>query len=165
MKNGILGTIGTGIMKLSPIKVIIIDDVSSYFNEQMLSIASANSAVTFERYEVCDAILLKNLISNPRDILIIDIKGTVSQDIGNDGFDVAKHVYENTSTFVAVTSAHKYHLKNRTSYGDYVLEDRLMTPIDFCHELNNMIEIYLKIKLKVYKKISYRIGSWLFNLF
>lgn len=163
MKNGIIGKIGQGLMKLSPIKVIIIDDVETYFNEQMLNIAGAKGTVTFERYPTCDANLLKNLVSNPRDIMIIDIKGTVSPDIGKDGFDVAKHIFQNASTFVAVTSAHKYHLKNRTNYGDYVMEDRLLTPIDFTEELNCMIDQYLKKKKKMYQKIGYRVGKSLFR--
>jgi hypothetical protein len=163
MKNGLFGKIGLLVMKLSPIKVIIIDDVDTYFNEQMLSIASANGTITFERYTQCDSNLLKSLVSNPRDILIIDIKGTVSGDIGKDGFDVAKHVFLNTQTYVAVTSAHKYHLRNRTNYGDYVMEDRLLTPIDFTEELNSMIDKYLKKKISIYQKIGFRFGKYLFK--
>jgi len=163
MKNGIIGKIGQGLMKLSPIKVIIIDDVETYFNEQMLSIAGAKGTISFERYYICDVNLLKSLISNPRDILIIDVKGTVSEEVGKDGFDVAKHVYQNSPTYVAVTSAHKYHLKNRTNYGDYVMEDRLLTPVDFTEEINSMIDNYLKKKKKVYQKIGFRIGKYLFK--
>jgi len=160
MKNGIIGKIGNGLMKLSPIKVIIIDDVESYFNEQMLSIAGASGTISFERYPICDSNLLKSLISNPRDILIIDIKGTASSDIGKDGFDIAKHVFQNSPTYVAVTSAHKYHLKNRTNYGDYIMEDRLLTPIDFTEELNSMIDNYLRKKKKIYQKIGFRLGKY-----
>lgn len=163
MKNGLLGKIGQGLMKFTPMKVIIIDDVETYFNEQMLSIAGAKGTVSFERYTKCDANLLKSLVSNPRDILIIDIKGTVSEDVGKDGFDVAKHVFQNSPTYVAVTSAHKYHLKNRTNYGDYVMEDRLLTPVDFTEELNSMIDNYLKKKKKIYQKIGFRIGKYLFK--
>jgi hypothetical protein len=125
----------------------------------MLSIASANGTITFERYKKCDAILLKNLVSNPRDILILDIKGTVTKDIGNDGFDIAKHVYNNTQTFVVITSAHKYHLKNRTNYGDYIMTDRLLTPIDFTSELNLIIDLYLKNKMRIYQKLLFKIGK------
>jgi len=150
-------------MKFSPIKVIIIDDVETYFNEQMLSVASAKGNITFERYAKCDTYLLKSMVANPRDILIVDIKGTASPEIGKDGFDIAKHIYQNSNTFVATTSAHKYHLKNRTNYGDYVMEDRLMTPIDFTEELNSMIEICLKNKRKLYQKVGYRIGKKIFK--
>ncbi len=163
MKNGIASGIGKTLMKLNPIKIIIIDDVKSYFNESMLSIASANGNICFERYYKCDAILLKNLVENPRDILIIDIKGTVTADIGKDGFDVANHVYNFTNTFVATTSAHKFHLKNREKYGDYVISERLMTPVDFCDELNTMINIYLKQKTKIYKKIVFKLGKYMFK--
>ena len=62
MKNGFFSNAGIFFMKLSPIKVIIIDDVKSYFNDNMLSIAGANGNVCFERYYKCDGILLKNLM-------------------------------------------------------------------------------------------------------
>ena len=163
MKNGILNGIGKNLMKLSPIKVVIVDDVSTYFNEQMLSVASAKGNITFERYNKCDSILLKSLVSNPRDILIMDIKGTVTNDIGKDGFDVASHVVKNTTTFVAITSAHKYQLKNRMNQVDYVIEDRLLTPIDFTDEMNIIIDKYLKNKSKVYGKIIYKLGKSLAN--
>src|SRR5690554_8181513 len=104
MKNGIASKIGKTLMKLNPISVIIIDDVKSYFNPTMLSIASAGGNISFERYYKCDETLLKNLVQRPRDIMIIDIKGTVTDDIGKDGFDIANHIYKNTNTFVAITS-------------------------------------------------------------
>ncbi|WP_461588217.1 hypothetical protein [Winogradskyella sp.] len=148
-------------MKLSPIKVIIIDDVGTYFNEQMLSIASANGNISFERYRKCDATLLKSLVANPRDILIMDIKGTVTKDIGKDGFDVTKHVFENTNTFLVITSAHKHHLRNQSNYGDYVIVDRLLTPLDFCNELDEIIDVYLKRKINFYKKLTYKLGKTL----
>ncbi|RAR75689.1 hypothetical protein [Flavobacterium aciduliphilum] len=163
MKNGGFNKIGKLLMKISPMKIIIIDDVKSYFNENMLSIASANGNISFERYYKCDGILLKNLIENPRDILIIDIKGTVTEDIGKDGFNVASHVFNNTNTFVATTSAHKFHLKNRENYGDYIISERLMTPVDFCEELNIMIEKYLKQKTKIYQKVIYKLGKYFFK--
>lgn len=163
MKNGFFSNTGKFFMKLSPIKIIIIDDVKSYFNENMLSIASANGNVSFERYYKCDGILLKNLVENPRDILIMDIKGTVTSDIGKDGFDVANHVYKNTNTFVATTSAHKFHLKNRENFGDYIISERLMTPVDFCEELNIMIDKYVKQKTKINQKIIFKIGKYLFK--
>lgn len=163
MKNGLLQNIGKGFMKFSPIKVIIIDDVETYFYPQMLSIAGSNGNISFERYTKCDANLLKSMVSNPRDILIIDIKGTASEEIGKDVFDIAKHVLQNTTTFVVTTSAHKHHLKNRTNYGDYVIEERLLTPIDFSEELNNIINVTLLTKIKIYKKIGYRLGKYLFK--
>lgn len=163
MKNGVVGKLGLGLMKLNPIRVIIIDDVETYFNHQMLSIAGANGTISFERYNLCDVNLLNSMVSNPRDILIIDIKGTVSADIGKDGFDIAKHIFQNTTTFVAVTSAHKYHLKNRTNYGDYIMEDRLLTPVDFTEELNSMVGQYLKKKKRIYQKIGFRLGKYMFK--
>lgn len=163
MKNGIASNIGKALMKLNPISVVIIDDVKSYFNPTMLSIAGANGNISFERYYKCDGTLLKNLVERPRDILIVDIKGTVSDDIGRDGFDIANHIYNNTNTFVAITSAHKFHLKNRESYGDHVISERLMTPVDFTEEINSIINNYLKKKTKFYQKIIFKAGKYIFK--
>lgn len=163
MKNGFINRFGKNLMKLAPVNVIIIDDVSTYFNEQMLSVASANGNISFERHSKCDSILLKSLVTNPRDILIMDIKGTVHKDIGKDGFDVVDHKIKNTTTFVAITSAHKYQLKNRLNEVDYVIEDRLLTPIDFSDEMNIMIDKYLKIKTKIFGKLSYKVGKKIFK--
>ena len=41
----------------------------------------------------------------------------------------------------------------------YVISERLMTPVDFCDELNTMINIYLKQKTKIYKKIVFKLGK------
>jgi hypothetical protein len=163
MKNGIASNVGKTLMKLNPISVIIIDDVKSYFNPTMLSIANANGNISFERHYKCDSTLLRNLVERPRDILIIDIKGTVSDDVGRDGFDIANHVYNNTNTFVAITSAHKFHLKNRDSYGDHVIAERLMTPIDFTEEMNLIISLYLKKKAKFYQKLVFKAGKYMFK--
>jgi hypothetical protein len=161
MKNGFFYKTGLILMKLAPLNICIIDDVRTYFNEQILSVASSKGNINFERYFKCDATLLKNIVSNPRDILIIDIKGTPTLDIGKDGFDIAKHISQNTSTFVGITSAHKYQLKNRDNYGDYILTERLLTPIDFTYELNSIIESYFKTKVKLYQKLTYKIGKYL----
>ncbi|WP_029292930.1 hypothetical protein [Chryseobacterium hispalense] len=163
MKNGKYYNLGIFFTKISPLKIVIIDDVKTYFNETMLSIARSKGNINFERYYKCDAFLLENLVSNPRDILIVDIKGTITPDIGKDGFDIAKHVYNNTSTFVAITSAHKFHLKNRESYGDYVMSERLMTPVDFNDELNIIIEQYLIKKTKIYEKLLFKVGMKLIS--
>jgi len=163
MKNGIASSIGKTLMKINPVSVVIIDDVKSYFNPTMLSIAGANGNINFERYQRCDATLLKNLVERPRDILIVDIKGTVTDDVGKDGFDIAKHIYNNTNTFVATTSAHKFHLKNREAYGDHVIAERLMTPVDFTEEINLIIGLYLKKKAKFYQKLVFKAGKYLFK--
>lgn len=163
MKNGKFTYLGQTFMKLFPIKVIIIDDVKTYFNDQMLNVANSKGNFKFERYYKCDNILLQNLISNPRDILIIDIKGVADKTIGKDGFDIAKHVFNNTNTYVVITSAHKFHLQNRESYGDYIMSERLLTPIDFTDELNIIVDNYLKSKTKIYQKIGYKIGKIIFK--
>ena len=163
MKNGKFYKIGLFFTKISPIKIIVIDDVKTYFNETMLSLAKAKGNIQFERYYKCDATLLENLVANPRDIMIVDIKGTITPGLGKDGFDIAKHVYSNTNTFVVITSAHKFHLKNRENYGDYIMSERLLTPIDFNDEINIIIEQYLSKKTKIYQRTLYKIGKKLIS--
>lgn len=160
MKKDFFYSTGVLLMKIKPIKVCIIDDVKTYFNEQMLSVASSKGNMTFERYQKCDTILLKSLVSNPRDILIVDIKGTPTLEVGKDGFDIVRHVTQNTSTFIATTSAHKYHLKSKENFGDYIIAERILTPVDFTEEMNSMINNYLKIKTRFYQKIIYKVGLY-----
>lgn len=145
-------------MRLSPLKICIIDDVDSYFNEEMLSLARNSYPIHFERWSSIGHNELNDLTLHPRDIVILDIKGIIKDNIGKDGFDVSKHLMNNTRSFVAITSAHKFQLQNKNVYGDYVLTERLMTPIDFVDELNSMISLYLSRKQKVYQKIFYKIG-------
>lgn len=164
MKNKVVNGFGKTLMRLSPIKVVIIDDVKNYFDEQMIRLATSNGNVKIERYYKCDQNLLDSLTNVERDILILDIKGTVDRSLGKDGFDIARYLSNKTSTFIAITSAHKYHLKNQNNFGDYILENRLLTPIDFVEELDVIITLYLKHKIGFYKKGIYRIGKYLNSL-
>lgn len=163
MKSRKLSSFGKFLMKIQPLKICIIDDVESYFNRDMLSLASANGNIYFERWYKIGSLELKNLIQNNRDIVILDIKGIVEDDIGKDGFDIAKYLSETTSSFIVTTSAHKFKLKNRTYYGDYVMSDRLLTPVDFASELDVIIEEYLSKKLKPYKKVFFKLGYKFFK--
>ena len=160
MKNKYTNRLGKFLLKLTPLKVCIIDDTKAYFNEQMLLTASASGEYCFEREFKCNSIILNDLLKYPRDIVIIDIKGTTTEDIGKDGFDVAKVLLQKTSSFIVTTSAHKFHLKNRDQYGDYVITDRLLTAIDFIEELETISSIYLKRKIKFYQKITFKVGKY-----
>jgi len=158
MKNDLILGFGKLLMKLQPLTICIVDDVETYFNEGMLNFASVHGQITFERWSKVDKISLKNLVSKPRDIVILDIKGIVDPAIAKDGFDIANYLMKNTPSFIVTTSAHKFKLQNINNYGDYVITDRLMTPLDFVEELNSIIDVYIKMKLKPYKKLLFRIG-------
>jgi hypothetical protein len=149
---------GKILMKIQPLKICIIDDVESYFNKTMLNIASADGNLIFERWDKIGELELKNLVQSPRDIVILDIKGIVDPAIGKDGFDIAKHLHQNTPSYIVTTSAHKFKLKNRDYYGDYVLTERLLTPIDFIDELNYIISDYLEKRIKPYQKLIFKMG-------
>ncbi|MCL6267444.1 hypothetical protein [Flagellimonas myxillae] len=164
MKNKLISSLGKTLMRLQPLKVVIVDDVKTYFNEQMLNLAMANGNLKIERYYKCDQNLLNSFANVERDIIILDIKGTIDKNLGNDGFDIARYLANNTNTFIVITSAHKYHLKNQNNFGDYVLEERLLTPIDFVEELNHIINLYLKNKIGFYKKGIYRVGKYVYKI-
>ena len=155
----LLYKIGVGIINIFPMKIVIIDDVDEYMNESMLEIAESTGGMKFERYNICDKQLLNELVLNPRDILIMDIKDSVEPDVGKDGFDVASHIYDNTPTFVAVTSAHFHKLRNQNNYGDYTIVERLTTPVDFTKEMKLIIDICLEKKIKSHKKIGFKLGK------
>jgi hypothetical protein len=158
MKNSLTFKFGKLLMRFSPLKICIIDDVATYFNEDMLKLAKVNMNIKFERLYSINTSKLASLVKSPPDIFILDIKGIVENDVGKDGFDIAKHLSENTPSFIVITSAHQFHLKNRKHYGDYTLTERLLTPIDFAEELNLIIKTYLEEKLKFYKKIFFKMG-------
>jgi len=158
MKSKNITWVGKLLMKIQPIRICIIDDVDSYFNKTMLNLAGADGNLIFERWNKIGELELKNLVQSPRDIVILDIKGIVDREIGKDGFDIAKYLHENTPSYIVTTSAHKFKLKNRSYYGDYVLAERLLTPLDFIDELNFIIGDYLETRLKPYRKLLFKVG-------
>ena len=158
MRNKLLLKTGKMLMRFNKLRICIVDDEAAYFTPEMLSLASTVGFTHIERYYRVNKDLLNKLLQFPPDIVILDIKGVVDSDVAKDGFGIAKVLYEQTAAYVVITSAHKFHLHEYHQKYDYVLENRLLTAVDFIDELRKIIERYLSEKLRFYRKILYRIG-------
>lgn len=158
MKLKLLHSLSKALQYIQPLNILIVDDVESYFNEDMIKAANSAGYNRITRYYNIDKELLKKIIENPVDIIILDIKGIVNTEIAKDGFDIAKLLYKNTNTFIVITSAHKYKLRNEHREFDYIINSRLLTQVDFIDELYTITGEYLDRKIKFYNKILLRLG-------
>jgi two-component SAPR family response regulator len=158
MKDKLLLGIGRKLMKLGRLRICIIDDKKTYFNPQMLEMAAAAGFPDIERYYLVDEKLFMELQQFPPDIIILDIKGITIPSVAKDGFSIASVMYGKTNSYIVITSAHKYYLKDFHKDYDYIIEDRLLTGIDFIEELEKITEDYLNRKIRFYKKVVFRIG-------
>lgn len=158
MRNNLLVRIGKFLMKHGNLKICIIDDQKTYFSGNMLQIAKSAGFYNIERFYMVDEELMKDLLKKPPDIVIIDIRGIAKKNVAKDGFGIAKALYDNTSSYIVITSAHKFFLHETHKSYDYLMKERLLTAVDFVDELAVIIDRYLKLKVKIYKKILFRIG-------
>lgn len=158
MKSKLILNTGKLLMRMGKLRICIFDDEASYFTPQMLRLAEHAGFMGIERYYKIDRKVLGDLLKHPPDIVILDIKGITTPDVAKDGFHIAKLLYEQTKAYVVITSAHKFHLHEYHRSYDYVLEERLLTAVDFIDELRNIIEEYLKGKIRFYRKVTFRIG-------
>jgi len=158
MKNQLVVQIGKFLMKYGNLRICIIDDQKTYFSENMLRIAKAAGFSNIKRYFLVDKELMQQLLRNPPDIVILDIKGVADTAVAKDGFSVAKTLYDNTETFIVITSAHKFFLHESHKSYDYMIKERLLTALDFVDELSIIVDQYLKVKIRFYKKIIFKIG-------
>ena len=145
-------------MRLGKLRICIIDDEAAYFNPQMLKLAAEVGFTHIERHSIIDKELLRNLLKSPPDITILDIRGVAASDVAKNGFDIAKILYEETDSYIVITSAHKFHLYEYHKSYDYVIHDRLLTSVDFIQELKTITERYLNDKIRFYQKLGFRIG-------
>lgn len=158
MRESNLVRIGKWLMKHNRLSICIVDDEGIYFNSEMLKIAAAAGFGGIERYPCVTADLLTDLLTNPRDIVILDIQGVTEPSVAKDGFEVAGRLFKSTRSYVAVTSAHTHRLQKAYKEFDYVIEERLLTGVDFVDELEFMISDYLGRKTWFYKKLLFRTG-------
>lgn len=158
MKIKLKNRIGRWLMGLDGPKICIIDDEEIYFNDDLLTLARKNGFKNIERHQLVDKELLKSLQVAPRDIVILDVQGVTTPDVAKDGLHLASSLTKTTNSYVVITSAHKFHLTNRATEVDYVIEDRLLTAVDFLSELTNIVEDYLEKKSSFYKKIAFKAG-------
>lgn len=148
-------------MQWGHLRIAIADDESSYFTPQMLGMADKAGFAGIERYErVTSALMDKWLLDTP-DIVILDIKGVTAPEVAKDGFGVAMLLRRSTNAYVVVTSAHQFHLRNAQREFDYVIEDRLLTAVDFVHELEQIADDYFKRKARFYRRTAFRLGRLL----
>jgi len=158
MKHKILNKSGKLLMKLNPLKICIIDDEDIYFNKNMIDIANNTGFTHIDRYNKIDASLFKKLQTNPYNILILDIKGITEPDVAKDGLHVATTLHRTTDSYIVMTSAHQYHLNNKLTSVDYIIEDRLLTATDFVDYLIEIVNDCLTKKVSFYKNIGFKIG-------
>ncbi|MCW7494715.1 hypothetical protein ND861_18805 [Leptospira sp. 2 VSF19] len=158
MKETLLANLGKFLMKIKPLEIVIIDDEKSYFTPQMIKLAKESGHRIIDRYYLVDDKLLKKFIKSPADIFILDIKGITKKEVAADGFALAEILLSKTNAFIAITSAHKHHLKNKVINVDFIIEDRLLTAVDFVSILDEIVNQYLNTKLRFYRKIIFKIG-------
>lgn len=158
MKHKIVSKLGKILMSINYIKICIIDDEEAYFNEDMISIANNAGFNCIERFNLVNAEIFKDLQTKPRDIVILDIKNVTSKEVAKDGLEVASILKRTTNSYIAITSAHQHHLSRRMIDVDYIIEDRLLTAVDFVELLIELTGNYLDKKIAFYKKIVFRIG-------
>lgn len=158
MKENLTFALGKWLMEKGNFRIVIVDDEDVYFGPKLLAIAKHAGYGAIERYSKVDADLHKKLCNRPPQILILDVKNVVDPDIATDGLELSEHLAQVTPSFIAVTSAHRYHLNNRVTKVDYIIESRVLTGVEFVAELRNMTEKCLSTKIRFYSKIAFRVG-------
>lgn len=149
---------GKWLMKFGSLRIVIADDEDTYFNPQMLALAEASGYEGIERISLIDAEYLKELLSTPPDIIILDVKGVCTPDVAKDGIELANMLSRETSIMIVVTSAHKFHLRGSVASVDHIIEERKLTAVDFVDELSVIVNKLLSEKARFYKHLSFRVG-------
>jgi hypothetical protein len=145
-------------MKINVISICIVDDEDVYFNSNMLEAAKNTGFSKIDRYSKIDNSLLKFLQITPYDIVILDVRGITEPDVAKDGMQVASLLTRTTSSYVVITSAHQFHLVNSMTKVDYIMENKLLTTVDFIDELIEIVDDFLSKKSSFYKNILFRFG-------
>jgi two-component SAPR family response regulator len=158
MRDNVYTKVGKFLMEHGNLRICIVDDQKTYFSDNMIQVANSAGFQNIERYFIVDKQLMKTLLENPPDIIILDIKGIAEEEVSKDGFGIARVLYDNTNTFVVITSAHKFFLHETHKSYDYMMKERLLTTVDFVEELGLIIDRYLRLKSRIYKKMIFRIG-------
>lgn len=156
MKIPFLSKAASILAQYAQLEIVIVDDNSSYFDDAMVKAAKTHGLGRIKRLYQVDRVVLNQLVQNPPDVVILDVKGTTSADVAKDGLELAAHLFKTTSSYIVVTSAHKHHLSNRTAAVDYVMEQRLLTVVDFLHELRQIRDDCMSRKKRFYQNIGLR---------
>ena len=158
MKHKPLSKIGKFLIKLDAYKICIVDDEEIYFNTKMLTAAKKAGFEKIDRYTIVNSRLHNKMLTDYYDLIILDIKGCTDEEVARDGLSLAASLSKRISSYIAITSAHQYHLSNETITADYVIENRSLTNVDFIEVLHIMVADSLEKKVKWYKKILFKIG-------
>ncbi|MBX3652093.1 MAG: hypothetical protein KF771_12050 [Burkholderiales bacterium] len=158
MKISYLNKAGKWLMEKSGFRITIVDDEAAYFNDNMLNAAKSIGYYGIERLFRVDEKTLQRLLRNPPHIIIFDVRGVTEKEVAKDGLALVSLFRKNTKSYVAVTSAHRFHLSNHTAQADYVIEDRTLTTADFIEELEKITSDYLTRRSKFYKLVLLRLG-------
>jgi hypothetical protein len=150
--------LGKWLMEKNCLSICIIDDEEAYFNEKMLRSATRAGFIGIRRFKMVDQRLYNRLVDTPFDIIILDIKGCVHPTVAKDGLALARNLKEHTNSYIAITSAHQFHLSNQTVCADYVIEQRTLTIVDFINELKTIVTHFMDNHMKIYKNIGFRLG-------
>lgn len=87
-------------MRISGLKICIVDDEKTYFNNELLALAKEKGFGEIERHYNIDQGLFLDLHKNSRDIIILDIQGITDESVAKDGLQVAASLVEHTNTYV-----------------------------------------------------------------
>ena len=85
------------------------------------------------------------------------VKGVVHEDIAKDGLQLAGLLRKRTSAYIAITSAHQYHLDKRVLDVDRILEDRIITSADFVSLLDDICANLSAVRWKFWRRVALRI--------
>lgn len=157
MKIHFISKITQKLEKIFALNILIVDDNAVYFNDQMISAAHLQGLGNIKRLFQVDSDILSEILKKPPDIIILDVKGITSPDIAKDGLALANSLSSSISSYIVVTSAHKYHLTNRVIGVDYFLEQRLLTTVDFIEHLKKIRSDCLDRKKKFYQNVGLRL--------
>jgi hypothetical protein len=161
MRDRLLIRLARKLMRVGRLKICIVDDQRTYFNENMIAIARAAGFSHIQRCYIIDHQLLQELLKLPPDIIILDIKGVTDKEVAKDGFGIAQLMYDRTNAYVVVTSAHKFYLHETHTHYDYLIEERFLTAVDFVRELATITDRYLRAKVRFWGKPIFRLGFYL----
>ncbi|MEK9507680.1 hypothetical protein WI460_05660 [Gemmatimonadota bacterium Y43] len=161
MKSRLLVRVGRRLVHWGGVRIAIADDEAAYFTPQMLQLAEATGFGAIERHYKVDHALLSSWIADPPDIVLLDVKGVAEAEVAKDGFGVATLLAKSTSCYVVITSAHQFHLKNALRDYDYVLEQRLLTAVDFVDELEVIVDDFFARKSTWVRRQTFRAGRLL----
>lgn len=145
-------------------KIYIVDDEEAYFTPVMLGVAASAGYSRIQRYYRVTPREIDGWMKNPPDIFILDIKGISSPEVAKDGTGVAALLQRETSAYIAVTSAHQFHLKNVHRNFDFVIEERLLTAVDFVEVLDQIVADYYSRHTRLLKRVAFRLGRGLMGI-